>query len=252
MGMGMGMQTPGMGMGMGMPNSGMGMTPGMGMGMQTPGMGMGMGMPNSGMGMTPGMGMPTPGMTPGMAMPGAPGGVVYQQTTVTVKSSGPGSFGVPGTGSPLEFVNSGRQVFIQSALGPFYMHLHGGNAFDGAKVTLWSDSLHQSNLRWTIQSSNDGNFYLCSAVNQDFVVHQHGANYVNGGEVTVWNKATHGHQPNLKVNFQQSPDGFWLIKFAHSGKFAHVHGGIPSNGCPITQFDFADQPNFKWKFLPAM
>jgi len=148
-----------------------------------------------------------------------------------------------------EFVDNGREIYIQSALAPIYMHVHGGVAENGAKITTWN-LVQQANLRWTICSTNGG-FYITTSVNQDFALHQHGGNNDNGGECTLWNRKTHPNSTNIIVNFERTNDGYWLIKFLHSSKCAHVHGGGTANGTPITQWDSVDAPNLKWLFIPV-
>jgi len=150
---------------------------------------------------------------------------------------------------PWNFVNNGKQFYIQSALAPVYLHVLGGVAQNDAKLTTWT-YVDQANLRWTLHSTNDG-FYLATAVNPHFVLHQHGANNDNGGTCTLWDRTTHGNQGNLKVNFRRTEDGFWLIVFVHSGKCAHVQGAGIENGTPITQWEYVNQKNLKWAFIPA-
>jgi len=154
-------------------------------------------------------------------------------------------------GGPLSFANTNIPVAIQSALGTF-LHLHGGHAGNEVKITTWQ-WVDQSNLKWFIESvpGNHNTFYISSAVDRNFVVHQLGANSDNGGAVTAWNKTTHGQQGNLQVRFEPSGDGFWFIRFVHSGKNLHVLGASLNNDTPISQWETVNQANLKWKFLPA-
>jgi len=154
-------------------------------------------------------------------------------------------------GGPHSFANTNIPVAIQSALGTF-LHLHGGVANNEAHITTWQ-WVDQPNLKWYIESvpGHHDIFYISSAVDRNFVLHQLGANSDNGGALTTWDKRTHGQQGNLQVRFEQSGDGFWFIKFVHSGKNIHVSGAALANGTPITQWETVNQPNLKWKFLPA-
>ena len=138
---------------------------------------------------------------------------------------------------PLEnIVNTNQPVYIESALGNAFLHVVGGQ-----------------NLKWIIHSTDDG-FYISSAVDPKFVIHLHGASHDNGAKASLWDKTSVSHGPqshHLKVNFLRTPEGFHMIKFVHSGKFLQVHGASNANGTPITQWDYVDQSNLKWKIYPA-
>jgi len=149
-----------------------------------------------------------------------------------------------------EVFNGGR-FFLQSALGPV-AHVHGGQASNGAKVSVWDHRTHghQANLQWTLADAGNGEYYIQSAIDPSFVMHQHGGNSNNGGEITLWDRRTHGHQGNLKVKFLPAGGDLWAVQFVHSGKCVHVHGGGTANDTAITQWDYVDQPNLKWRFVP--
>jgi hypothetical protein len=153
---------------------------------------------------------------------------------------------------PNNFARSGKRFYLQSALGPV-AHLQGGVAHDNAPVTCWDKNTHghQANLQWTLSHAPNGAYYIHSAVDPNFVFHQHGATHENNGAISVWNKNTHGHQGNLQVRFEKLGGGFWAIKFVHSGKCVHVYGAQTANGTPISQWDYVDQANLKWRLVPV-
>jgi hypothetical protein len=144
----------------------------------------------------------------------------------------------------IDVVNSGRPVFIRSALGNVYLHVLGGNAKNTAPITLW-EYVDQPNLKWFINSTDAG-FYIQSAVNPNFVVHQQGSSKDNGGIVTLWDKTTHGNQDNLKVNFNSDGRGFYFIKFAHSKKCIHVNDSKVANSNPVSQGEQIDDLGYLW------
>jgi hypothetical protein len=154
-------------------------------------------------------------------------------------------------GNPFGFVNTNVPVAVQSQLGT-YLHVWQAQAKDGQRISTWS-WVDQPNLKWfveTVQGRNDV-FHISSALNRDFVVHQQGATSNNGDPVTLWNKRTHGQQGNLQVRFEPSGDGWWFIRFVHSGKCVHVQGAATANDTPVTQWDSVPQANLKWRFVPA-
>jgi len=146
-------------------------------------------------------------------------------------------------------VNTGKLVYVKSLLGNVYLHVSGGNAFNGAPSKTWQ-YVNQYNLKWEIVK-HGAYYYLCSAINPKFVLHQSGANFLNGGAITLWNRYTHGNQNNLRVTFHSTSDGHYLIRFVHSGKYVHVNGASTSNGTPITQWQYVNQNNLKWDFILA-
>jgi len=149
---------------------------------------------------------------------------------------------------PEGILDNGRQFFIKSALGNAYLHVLGGQAGNSAKITTW-EYVNQANLLWTLTSTTNG-FFINSVVDPNFVIHLNGGGSGNGDACTLWDKRTHGHQDNLKIKFERTNDGLWLIKFNNSGKYAHVHGGSTANGTPITQWEFVNQANLKWQIIP--
>jgi hypothetical protein len=156
--------------------------------------------------------------------------------------------------SPLKLADSGRKVYIVSALNPnACAHLLGGQGKDDAQVTIWDRSSHghQANLQWTIHRGPNGTYHIASVADPNFVFHQLGANRENGGRISVWNKNTHGHQGNLQVHFDHKGGDWWAIRFAHSNKCVHVQGAQTGNNNPITQWDYVDQANLKWSFVPV-
>jgi len=150
---------------------------------------------------------------------------------------------------PWTAARHGMKLFVRGADGG-NMHLHGGKAADNAPITIY-ETLNQPNLMWTIQHSPHGGFWICSVTDQNFVVHQFGATNDNDGAISVWNKNTHGQQGNLRVNFEQTPDGYYKIIFVHSGKCVHVFGGGRANDTKMSQWEFVNQNNLKWSFIPA-
>jgi len=140
-------------------------------------------------------------------------------------------------------------VNILSGVGT-YMHVQGGRAAESADITTWQ-LVDQSNLQWQIHPvpGRPGTFFVASAIDPNFVLHQYGATKTNGDKCTLWNRNA-ANQPNLWVTFDPAGDNWWYIRFVHSGKCAHVHGGVKGNGTPITQWDSCDQPNLKWRFIP--
>jgi len=187
------------------------------------------------------------------------GGLTANDTPVTQWDSVPQAnlkwrflpaFGAdPNSHNPAHF--PGVRVAIQSQLGTF-LHLFGGVASDGAKISTWS-WVNQPNLKWHIEPSPQapGHYFIVTEVNHAFVVHQLGGNHENGGPVSTWNKGTHGHQGNLQVTFEPAGGEYWYIRFVHSGKCLHVQGGLTANDTPVTQWDRVDQPNLKWRFVPV-
>jgi hypothetical protein len=175
--------------------------------------------------------------------------------SVSVTSGGPsygGGFGGGKCRSPFELANSGKKFHLVSALAPHACaHLLGGVAQNDAQVTIWNKDTHghQANLQWTIVSGPNGTYHIASAVNPDFVFHQLGANHENGGKISVWNKNSHGHQGNLQVTFENRGGDFWAIRFVHSKKCVHVQGALSDNSTAITQWDYVEQNNLKWKFV---
>jgi len=152
---------------------------------------------------------------------------------------------------PSSFTGHGSHVrlAIQSGVGTF-LHVYGGNPHDGCRLSTWQ-WVDQPNLKWHIEPAPNGQFFLVSAANHNFVVHQQGATHNNGDPCTTWNKTTHGHQPNLHVSFEPAGADYWYIRFAHSGKYLHVHGASTANDTTVSQWDKVDQPNLKWKFIPV-
>jgi len=154
-------------------------------------------------------------------------------------------------GNPLSFVNTNIPIAIQSQLGT-YLHLFGGSASNDARISTWS-WVNQNNLKWFIEPvpGRPDAFWISSACNRNFVVHQAGASSNNGDRISMWDKTTHGHQGNVQVRFESSGDGFWFIRFVHSNKCVHVPGASTANDVAVTQWDSVNQPNLKWRFLPA-
>lgn len=148
--------------------------------------------------------------------------------------------------------NTGRRVFVRSAVGDVVMHVSGGGAHNEAHITTWSRATHghQANLQWTIETAPGGHFFLASAVDPAFVLHQSGGVHTNGGACSLWDKRTHGHQGNLQVTFEPHGDCFG-IRFVHSGKYAHVQGGSSANDTPVSQWDWCEQANLKWRIFPV-
>jgi hypothetical protein len=146
----------------------------------------------------------------------------------------------------IDAVNSGKPVYIRSALGNSYLHVHGGKAYNEAPITLW-EKVDQNNLKWFINTT-DGGFYIQSAVNPNFVIHQLYANSDNGGAITLFDRTTHGHQNNMKVNFLSGDHGHYFIQFVHSKKFIHVNNAKTTNGNPVSQWEYIYQPNLLWDF----
>jgi len=144
---------------------------------------------------------------------------------------------------------SHTKVNILSCVGT-YMHVHGGQAVQNADITTW-ELVDQPNLQWVIQSvpGKHGHYLVCSAADPNLVLHQFGNSKNNGDKCTLWHRSA--NQPNLWVTFEPAGGDWWHIKFAHSGKCAHVHGGARANGTAITQWDAVDQPNLKWRFIPG-
>jgi hypothetical protein len=148
-----------------------------------------------------------------------------------------------------DIINTGRPVYIKSALGNAYLHLYGAHASNGGKISTW-ELVNQPNLKWLINST-DGGYYISTLVDPNFVVHQHGSTCDNGGAITTWDRRTAPNDANLKVNFERGHDGFYMIRFLHSGKCVHVHGAKTENNTPITQWDCVNQANLKWEFQYA-
>jgi len=154
------------------------------------------------------------------------------------------------TFNPLSLANTGVRFALESGLGGQFLHVHGGQAHNDANITTWqwADS---NNLKWTLEHvPNSNNFYICSVVDPNFVLHQSGNNHDNGGQVTLWDKRSHGHQGNLQVTITQHGE-WWGIRFAHSGKYAHVHGGQVANGTQVSQWDWVEQNNLRWRIVPT-
>jgi peroxiredoxin len=147
----------------------------------------------------------------------------------------------------------GVKVFLQSELGTCCAHVHGGQAHNEANITLWDRNTHghQANLQWYITDAGNGQYFLESAVDRNFVLHQWGNSQNNGEKCTLWDKRTHGHQGNMRVTFQHIGNGLWAIRYVHSGKCIHVHGGGTANGTQISQWDYVNQPNLRWRIIPV-
>ena len=146
----------------------------------------------------------------------------------------------------IDAVNSGKAVYIRSALGNSYLHVLGAAAHNGAPITLW-EKVDQNNLKWFINSTDKG-FYIQSAVNPNFVIHQLNANGDNGGAITLYDKTTHGNQDNMKVNFLSGGNGHYFIEFVHSKKCIHVNNATAKNGNPVSQWEYVNQYNLLWDF----
>jgi len=152
-----------------------------------------------------------------------------------------------GGSTPESLANTGRRVAFESALGGFFMHVHGGSAQNDAKLTLWDESaIKQDNLQWTIAKAPQG-YYLQSCANPAFVAHQHGNTHDDGGACTLWDSRTHGSQGNVQVTFTPRSGDTFSIQFVHSNKCLHVHGAVRANGTPITQWGYVEQDNLKWR-----
>jgi len=147
----------------------------------------------------------------------------------------------------------GRKVFLQSQLSHVVAHVHGGQANNGANITLWDQNTHghQSNLQWYITDAGNGQYFIESAVDRNFVLHQHGGNNDNDGQCTLWDKRTHGHQGNLRVTFRNISGDLYAIHFVHSNKCIHVHGGGTANDTQISQWDYVNQANLHWRVIPV-
>jgi len=152
-----------------------------------------------------------------------------------------------------EFVDTNQPVAFQSALGnKVYLHVYGGEGVLDAKLSAW-EWVNQPNLKWYVSSSNyKGTFYIESAINRDLVLHQHGATGENGAPCTLWSKKEAPLAGNLLIRLIPLADGTWLLQFLHSNKFAHVHGGYPVNDALITQWEWADSLNLRWRIVPVL
>jgi len=154
--------------------------------------------------------------------------------------------------SPKKLAKSGKRCYLVSHLADHAVaHVHGGAAHNEAKISIWSRATHghQDNLQWKVSNAPDGHYYIESAINTNFVIHQHGANSENNGAITLWDKTTHGHQGNLQLKAEKLGGGWYALKFAHSGKCVHVYGAQTADDTPISQWEYVDQDNLKWKFV---
>jgi hypothetical protein len=150
--------------------------------------------------------------------------------------------------TPESLADTGKRVHIESAFCPMLLHVHGGVYANGTKLTIWDKAVgHQLNLQWTIAKAPEG-YYLQSCGDSAFVAHQHGGNNDNGSPCTIWDSRAAGKQQNLQVRFTPRGGDLYSIHFVHSNKCIHVHGGVAANGTDITQWEYVDQLNLKWRF----
>lgn len=90
---------------------------------------------------------------------------------------------------------------------------------------------------------SDGTYYICSASNNKMVLDVSGCSTYNCAQVIL-------HQnnggKNQQVEIKYAGNGYYTIKFVHSGKYLDVYRGSAANGTALIQYNYTGGSNQLW------
>ena len=95
---------------------------------------------------------------------------------------------------------------------------------------------------------NDGWYRIALASDTNYVVDVYGSSKENGSNVHLY-KYVGGN--NQKVYFKYIGDGYYTIKFKHSGKMLDVYNGNKASGTNVWQYQSNNTDAQKWALLSA-
>ena len=95
---------------------------------------------------------------------------------------------------------------------------------------------------------NDGWYKIASATNTDYVVDVQDTSMEDSHNVHLWSYVNGNNQ---KVYFKYVGDGYYTIKFKHSGKMLDVCGGTKASRTNVQQYEKNGTDAQKWVLLSA-